>query len=127
IINNSTSCRIIPWIGRNNYLIMLSADASASSINVLNTTDGTQLVHIAAPFIDGELPAIRYAQIGDVMYVVHGSHAPQILIQNADDSFTLANFVPYYSQPLSYPWIQSYIKEGNARVGDAGHVPQIWS
>ncbi|CAN5773433.1 hypothetical protein BH09VER1_BH09VER1_46270 [soil metagenome] len=48
------------------------------------------IVEVETPYLEGELRAIQYLQIDDVMYLAHPNHAPQKLLRLADDDWTMA-------------------------------------
>ena len=54
---------------------------------VLNVTTPVEVV---TPYTATELPQIRYAQSGDVMYLVHPNHPPQKLVRTSHTSWTLS-------------------------------------
>jgi hypothetical protein len=54
---------------------------------------------IVSPYEEGELFAVQYAQINDVMYLTHPSHPVQKLSRIADDNWTLIPVV-FDSPPL---------------------------
>lgn len=48
-----------------------------------------QEIEIVSPYLEAELMQIRYAQSGDIVYLVHPNHAPQQLVRTAHDVWTL--------------------------------------
>lgn len=46
-------------------------------------------VEIASPYLVGHLPELQLRQIGDVMWIVHGSYAPRKLSRTSATTFTL--------------------------------------
>lgn len=47
-------------------------------------------VEVTTPYATADLAGIRYAQIGDVVYLVHPSHAPRKLIRSSHTSWALS-------------------------------------
>lgn len=50
-----------------------------------------KIYQIATPYLEADLPALKYIQSADVITIVHGSYAPATLSRSAHDSWTLAN------------------------------------
>lgn len=46
-------------------------------------------VEVVTPYTEAQLPNLRFVQSGDVLYIVHPSHAPRKLIRNSATSWTL--------------------------------------
>jgi len=51
--------------------------------------DGLTVVNVETPYAASDLAAMQYKQIGDVMWLVHGSYAPRKLSRVSAASFTL--------------------------------------
>lgn len=46
-------------------------------------------VEVVTPYTEAQLPSLRFVQSGDVLYIVHPSHAPRKLIRVSPTSWTL--------------------------------------
>jgi len=51
-------------------------------------TDG-DVVEVVTPYPEGDLAALQYKQIGDVMWIIHPDHAPRKLSRTTATTFTL--------------------------------------
>lgn len=45
---------------------------------------------IATPYTEAQLPDLQWTQSADILFIVHGSHAPRKLVRLADDNWTLS-------------------------------------
>jgi hypothetical protein len=63
------------------------------------TITGTP-VEVASPWLEAELPALRYEQIADVMYFTHQTYAPRKLARLTATSFQLTT--PTFRAPATY-------------------------
>lgn len=68
-------------------------------LTVYNSS-GTQLTQIVAPYRLNELDDVRWSTETDILYLVHGRHAPRTL--TVDVQFQLARLLP--SDYLTAPW-----------------------
>ena len=55
-------------------------------------TSGGIPVEVVSPYLEADLPNVRYEQIGNVIYLTHPSYAPRTLTRVSDTSWTLATF-----------------------------------
>lgn len=51
-------------------------------------------VEVAHPYLDAELPDIRFTQSADTMFIVHAAHAPRIMKRTSATSFTMSTLTP---------------------------------
>lgn len=58
----------------------------------------TEIYNIATPYAVADLPALRYVQSADTMYIVHPSYEPRKLTRTADNAWTFAT--PIFQGPL---------------------------
>jgi hypothetical protein len=69
--------------------------ANGSQIKVMGTP-----YEVVSPYLDTELPMIKFAQSADVLYLVHPNHTPMVLSCFADDNWTLTTF-NYHDGPFA--------------------------
>lgn len=53
---------------------------------------------IASPYLEADLPLLKYTQSADTLYFAHPDYAPMTLVRNADNDWTLADF-PFINGP----------------------------
>lgn len=92
---------------------------------------------IVSPYLESELRELQYAQVNDVMYIVHPNHAPRKLSRIANNNWTLATisfkFPPILDQNTGTTTIASSASNGNvtltasASTFQAGHVESQWA
>lgn len=60
------------------------------------TTGGTmgKVVELSCPYTESDLPNLRWAQDGDTLYIVDGTHIPYKLTRTSATSFTLSKWYP---------------------------------
>lgn len=57
---------------------------------IQNVTQVGAPYEISTPYLEADLPLLKFAQIGDIMYITHPSYAPRKLTRLAAASWTLA-------------------------------------
>lgn len=73
-------------------------DPFGNPINTTNygawTANGTvgSVYTLVTPYAIADLPTIRWAQVGDVMYIVHPNYAPEKLVRSGFTNWTLGTF-----------------------------------
>jgi hypothetical protein len=67
------------------------------------TSGGTaaEIYEIATPYLEADLPALKYVQSADVITIVHPSYAPRNLSRTGDTSWTLATIT--FDSEIDYP------------------------
>lgn len=53
---------------------------------------------IASPYLEADLPLLKYTQSANTLYLAHPDYAPMTLVRNADNDWTLADF-PFINGP----------------------------
>ena len=53
-------------------------------------SDGGTAIEVTTPYTSAQLPDLQWAQVGDVMYIVHPDHPPYKLTRTSAVSFTMA-------------------------------------
>ena len=91
---------------------------------------------IVSPYTEGQLRDLQFAQVNDVMYFAHDSHAPHKLTRLADDNWTLAPVAwkhpPVLDQNSSAITVASSAATGTATLTasadlfDAAHIGSQW-
>lgn len=58
------------------------------------TANGTvaSIYELATPYAEQDLPNLRTAQVGDVMYIVNGNYAPQKLVRSGFTNWSIGTF-----------------------------------
>lgn len=87
---------------------------SELQLTVYNSS-GTQLTQVAAPYRLNELDDVRWATETDILYLVHGRHAPRTL--TVDVQFQLARLLP--SDYLTAPYDGLESSDGDTLFADA--------
>jgi hypothetical protein len=92
---------------------------------------------IASPYQESELRELQYAQVNDVMYIVHPNHAPRKLSRIANNNWTLSaisfKYPPVLDQNTGTATIASSAANGtvtltaSASTFLAGHVGSQWA
>lgn len=67
------------------------------------TSGGTvaEIYEIATPYLEDDLPALKYVQSADVITIVHPSYAPRNLSRTGDTSWTLSTIT--FDSEIDYP------------------------
>lgn len=81
----TTQSRLIPFVFSRTDRFML--EFAHEWIRIFK--DEVVVDEISSPYLEAELHDIRYAQSADIMFIVHGSHAPMKLQRFADDDWRL--------------------------------------
>ena len=65
--------------------------------------DGEDVLEIATPYVEADLPALKFTQSADVLYLAHPSHAPRKLSRADEATWTLVeiDFVPDLAAPVA--------------------------
>lgn len=63
--------------GATTFYPMLSAESETRVVVADMTIDGSGAIELATPWLEENLPSIRYIQSGDVLFVADGSHQPR--------------------------------------------------
>lgn len=50
------------------------------------------VVTLATPYAIADIPKLRYAQVGDIVYIVHPNYAPQKLVRSSFTSWAIGTF-----------------------------------
>lgn len=96
---------------------------------------------ILSPYSEADLPAIKYTQSADTIYLSHPDHPPQTLVRHGDTNWTITDFAfeagPFMAENststtitqdryTSGPYINRYYMEASAPLFDADHVGSLW-
>lgn len=86
------------------------------------TVDG--VLEIASPFLEAELPAIKFAQSGDVLFLSHELHEPVKLVRNGAVDWSLIEITfldgPYLNENVSETTLQPSATTGTSVITLAG-------
>jgi hypothetical protein len=98
---------------------------------------GSSPYEITSPYLAAELRDLQYAQVNDVMYIVHPSHRPRKLVRLANNNWTLTpisfKYPPLLDQNTGTATIASSASNGNVTLTAsastflAGHVGSQWA
>ena len=55
-------------------------------------------VEVTTPYTEAQLPALRFVQSGDILYIAHPAHAPRKLVRNSATSWSL-NTISFLDGP----------------------------
>lgn len=104
--------------------------------NSLVESGGSPL-ELVTPYTEDDLREIQYAQLNDIMYLAHGSHAPRKLSRVSDTNWTLAtvafDYPPLRDMNTTAVTIASSASSGTATLTAsastfvAGHVGSQWA
>jgi hypothetical protein len=94
-------------------------------------------LEVVTPYTEDDLREIQYAQLNDIMYLAHGSHAPRKLSRVSDTNWTLAT-VAFDYPPLRDMNTSAVTSASSASSGTttltasastfvAGHVGSQWA
>jgi hypothetical protein len=102
--DSTKAVRLIPFVFNADQTYMLEF----GNLYVRFIKDGAQLgapLEIATPYLEAELPAIGYAQSGDIITLVHPNHAPRELRRvgptDLDWTLTTITFAPTIARPTN--------------------------
>lgn len=95
------------------------------------------VLELPSPYTEAQLRDVQYAQLNDLMYFAHGSHAPRKLTRLADDVWTLQtlrfDYPPLLDMNIGAATIASSAASGSVTltasepVFAAGHVGSQWA
>jgi hypothetical protein len=98
---------------------------------------GGSPLELVTPYTEDDLRELQYAQLNDIMYLAHGSHAPRKLSRVADDNWTLAtvafDFPPLRDMNVTATTIAASASFGTATLTasddtfESGHVGSQWA
>ena len=94
-------------------------------------------LELASPYLEAELREVQYAQVNDIMYLVHGNHAVRKLSRLADDNWTLTtvefSYPPLLDQNITATTIASSAATGattltaSSAAFENAHVASQWA
>ncbi len=104
-LNFSASDRAVLEIGHNYFRVLsgetglpltLSSSATFYSpeVNGYVTFTGLPTTHRVTPWGENDLHELQFAQVNDLIYVVHPSHPPQLITRHTPTSWTISE-IPY--------------------------------
>ena len=119
------------------YVIELGEQYIRFWTNGAPVLSGGSPYEIASPYLESELRELQYAQVNDVMYIVHPNHAPRKLSRLANANWTLTaisfKFPPVLDQNITTTTISSSASNGNvtltasASTFQSAHVGSQWA
>jgi len=79
----------------------------------VNTGGGGTIYTVATPYVEADLPYLKFAQSADTMWIVHPSHQPRKLTRSAHDNWTLSAYEPTANPFTSgnYPSCVAFFEE----------------
>ena len=89
---NGRNCRVANATTNTFTLTNLFGDAIDTTDFTAYTSGGTatEIYNIATPYAVADLPALRFVQSADTMFIVHPSYAIRTLTRSADNNWTFA-------------------------------------
>ena len=100
--NDNSKIRLIPFefASDENYIIELGADSTAANsgyarffYNDAQVKYGSTIVTLASlPWLEADLPNVRYAQSADVLFLVHPDYPPYQIERTNSTTFVLADY-----------------------------------
>jgi hypothetical protein len=110
--NDESKIRLIPFefASDENYVIELGADSTAENSGYARffyndaqvTSNGTIVTLTSLPWLEADIPNLRYAQSADVLFVVHPDYAPRQITRTNSTTFVLSNY-EYENGPFQLP------------------------
>lgn len=132
-------CRLIPFNFSTNTRFVLEFGHLYMRVwgNNSLVMDGGVPFEIVTPYTEDQLRELQYAQLNDIMYIAHGSHAPMKLSRLADDDWTLTKvafaYPPLVDMNTGAVTIASSAASGSATLTasgalfQSGHVGSQWA
>jgi hypothetical protein len=103
--DSTKAVKLIPFIFNPDQTYVLEFGDQYMRVikNGVQLPAGGPAYEIVTPYLEAELPEVKYVQSADVIYLVHPNHAPRRLTRAGDTNWTLAviNFVPSIGTPAS--------------------------
>lgn len=99
--DSSNQVRLIPFIFNSDqaYICEFGSGYIRFFINQAVLLDGAAPFEIASPYLESELPLLKYAQSGDVLYLTHPNHPVNKVIRDSATTFTI-NEVDFRGGPF---------------------------
>ena len=72
----------------------LSAQSSSTNAGAFPpvSSDWTTDMRAATPYLEADLPLLKFAQSADVLYITHPNYAPRMLVRYAEDDWALETY-----------------------------------
>ena len=101
-VNNvGSSWRVIPFVYSvyQNYVLEFGKYYCRFYANDVQVTNAGVPVQLSTPYLDTDLPLLKYAQSANTLYLVHPNYAPQMITRTSPNSFTI-QAVPFANGPF---------------------------
>lgn len=130
--DSSKKVRLIPFqfSTEQAYILEFGDQYIRFYMNQGQIVDAGSPYEIATPYLENELPDLKFTQSADVMYIVHPNHEPQKLSRTGHTSWTLST-VSFTSTPAewgagNYPSVVTFFEE-RLVIGATPDQPQtLW-
>lgn len=99
--------------GANTFEINYMDNTAVNSTSFGSYTSGgtiEEIYEISTPYLEADLPLLKFVQSADIVTIVHPSYAPRNLSRLADDNWTLATIT--FDAEIDYPYNLSGTQNG---------------
>lgn len=136
--SSAAKCRLIDFqfSTTTTFILELGNEYIRFYSNGAQVESGGSPYEISSPYLTAELFEMQWAQINDVMYLVHPNHPPQKLARVTDTNWTLTevqfDLPPFLDENLTTTTITPSGTTGNitltasSALFEAGHVGSYW-
>lgn len=91
---------------------------------------GGSPVEVVTPYLESELPEVRYTQSADILFVVHPNHPPAEISRTSDTSwsYTVTTFTATPAEWVSqnYPSVVTFFQQRLCYAGTPNEPQSIW-
>jgi hypothetical protein len=87
------------------------------------------ILQVTTPYTAAQVDRLKFAQVGDVLTLAHGSHSPRTLTRASHGSWTLHDLATDFDRPVivAHPTaVGSYVVDGTPFVGGSGLPAKEW-
>lgn len=130
--DSSKAVRLIPFIFSRTqaYMLEFGDQYIRFYMDGGQIEDGGSPYEVTTPYLEADLPAIKFCQSADVMYLVHPAYEPRKLSRTGHTSWTLET-VTFTDQPSEWgtdnlPGTVSFYEQRLAFSGVPSHPQTIW-
>ncbi|HEB26507.1 MAG TPA: hypothetical protein ENI05_01850, partial [Porticoccus sp.] len=118
------------WEGDLNNIAIFNKELSATEVASLTGNDSTDVYEITTPYLTADLPALKFEQSADVMFITHPNYEPRRLSRLADTSWRIEEADlrtgPFRDQNTdTAKTITASATTGSVTLTAAGHSPFV--
>lgn len=94
--NAGQACRLIPFVfnAQQTYVIELGDGYARFHQNGAPVIDGGSPVEVVTPWLEADLPMVKYVQSADVLTLLHPDYQPREIRRTSATSFSVTTFEP---------------------------------